>query len=302
MAESGVFDAKVLFEANTLVRVHIGVWTAQRMRGKVLDGEVEDNTNASDEVKKQRSKRYKTVVTLINPEHMKEVTEIANEARVYMANKGQSFVLGKGTYLVENGVLKDVMHNLEQYHEKFLDAVEDFIEYSYDKALEESRAILTPDDFRMCPTKETLPKKFVFRYGRFIVMLPKDAADSEVSSWEDMVEDWSEETSTRLILKGYELVTHARDVLLDPKRKLYETTILNVLAWCEEVRNKKSMLIRGKRPLDHVASEVEKVFKGLTDIAKLRLDDGYRVDSSKSAEVVLKKLSLILPEGDDVVL
>jgi hypothetical protein len=283
MDNKQIFDAKALFGENTLVRLNIRAWTAKRQ--------------APPDEDTKKDGRHGKFVYLVDPKHLSKVTAVASSARGYLADKGEAFVLGAGVYLVPNTLLQEVMGELENFREEFLDAVEDFID-GYNGALEESRAVLSAKEMLLCPSKAALPQKFDFRYGRFIVALPDEVSSEEVKEWQTTVGSWMVETSGLLALKGYELVRHSREMLADTNRRLFDSLVLNVVAWSEEVKSKRSCIGK-KEALEKLAEHVGEEFRKI-NLPALRADKEKRVTTSVVVGELLKEFIPVLPEGDDV--
>ena len=276
-------SAEALFKHNTLVRLNISVWTAKRE----MPNTDEDN-------------RRGTYVRLVDPTYLKDINKLAGEARTFIANKGERFVLGPGTYLVTNEDLEETLEVLEELNERFLDAGEDFVD-NYNDAMEDSRAVLTKEEFQLCPSKAAIPAKFGFRYGRFTIALPSDANKGEVAEWNDTLTEWAEETYTQQVVRLHHSVRHAEDILGNPKRKLFESLLGNVVRVCEDYRSKKSMVWNRPKEFTALIQRVEEVFRGM-DVNALRDDDDKRMDAGVTAKALADKIEPFVPSGNDVVL
>ena len=276
-------SAESIFRDNTLVRLSISVWTAKRE----VPGDKDD-------------KRRGSFVKLVDPKWLKEVNAVATRARSYIANKGERFILGNGTYLVPNDELEDALTELEEIRELFLDSVEDFVD-SYDEALAESKDLLTPQEFKLCPSKSALPARFGFRYGRFTFALPTDAGSEEVQEWNDAISEWAGESYNQLVVRLYDFAQHAEEILGNTKRKLFASVLGNVVSTCELYRSKMDMLGARNKDFTSLVGKIEESFREM-DIATLRDDDDKRLDAAVTVKSWADKIKPFLPSGDNIIL
>ena len=302
MTRTSTFDPQMLFETYSLVRLVCGSYNPWRKSRVPIGDDPEDESTEDGSPQRTAKRRRKEMVMVVDEKWFKKILSIDEEARRFLSDISTTDpdLFGKGSYLVPNEKLKTAMGELERLAELRLDRIEDLQE-AWDKPdgpVAESLKELHPADFKMVPARNTLARRFRFRYLRYVSAPPPDASEAESSTFWQGISDMAFNGQEGLKRELLQLLRHAEEILINPKRKLFASVVDNIVSWAERYHN-KSLL--SDKAMEKVARDVGDYFRGI-NIEEIRKDDEMRVDVGIQAKTFAEVLEPMVEDADDIVL